>query len=103
MTYSKEVKREFCWSIKTQRLISAAMISEAEEKAPYAAEVLKAARADKKAEALHLINEARKHTAAKIEKDLEAGRITKRQRTAGLKALDQIEGEAKAAAEAIKE
>lgn len=102
MTYAEEIRKEFCWSIRTQRLISAALIKQAEETTPYAAEILKATSADKKAEALELIKAAREHCEKKIAADLRRGRITKAKAASGKRAIDLIENEAKAAAEALK-
>lgn len=99
----EEIKKEFCWCVRTARLIDAALIGEAEKNAPYAAEVLKDNRADKRAEALRLTEDAQKHCEQWIAKRLEREEMTQEEAEEARQGLKEITEEAKRQAEALKD
>ena len=96
MSYAEEVRRFFAWHIKTNRLVRASLRMSFEN-APKAE-----AERTSKAEALQMIEEARQKTAEKIAADLNEGKATKRQASAGRRALLEMMKKATEQAEALR-
>lgn len=96
MTYAEKVKKEFIWSIKTSRLITATLKMNVERKPKAEAEKTN------KAEALGYIEQAQGHCSKMIAEDLAAEAIDKEQAEQGRKALEAISQEAAKQAERLQ-